>query len=61
VSWHVQEREKSGTKKYPVLGIFWVKSKKVRGKGGLFGRNDRILKNRRLIAPPIIGSNQFTA
>jgi len=32
-----QEREKSGTKKYPVVGIFGVKEKKVRDKGGFFG------------------------
>jgi hypothetical protein len=32
-----QEREKSGTKKHPVLGIFWGKIEKVRGNGGFLG------------------------
>lgn len=38
-----QEREKSGTKKYPVLGIFRVKEKNVRGKGGFLGLADPIM------------------
>jgi hypothetical protein len=32
-----QEKKKSGTKKYPVLGIFGMKAEKVMGKGGFFG------------------------
>ena len=31
-----QEREKSGTKKYPVLGIFRGKSEKIEGEGSNF-------------------------
>jgi hypothetical protein len=37
-----QEREKSGTKKYPVLGIFLGKSGKSEGEGRLFGLQCKI-------------------